>query len=249
MFYIYALINPFDNSIFYIGKGTSDRVNLHEKFKSKCKNPIKDATIKLILEEFDTIPYKILIDNIANEAEAYRLEEEKINEIGLENLTNICPNAIPPSQKGKKRNASTIEKIKNYSKKQGLERTIEYVVANKETVFGVLADINTQIGKRITLQKYNITSDLYHKIKRKRALYTSILNNHTEYSIEVAEVKKIAGMQLKVFNDRKDTLIELYRLIDQGVPRRKIAKTLGIELAFYDRMKDKKDIFYTTIKA
>lgn len=249
MFYIYALINPFDNSVFYIGKGSGDRVKLHEKFKSKCNNPVKDAMIELILKEFSNVPYTILIDNIEDEAEAYRLEEEKINEIGLENLTNICSNSIPPSQKGRKRNETTIKKIKDNSKKQGKQRTIEYVINNKETVFGVLTDINTQIGKRITLEKYNITSDLYHKIKRKRELYTSILNNYTDYSIHVEKVKKIAGMQLKVFNDYKDTLIKMYRLIDEGIPRRNIAKTLNINLAFYDRMKGKRDIFYTTLKA
>jgi len=249
MFYVYGLINPLDNNtIFYIGKGTGDRVLLHEQFKSKCNNPIKDAMIALILENNKSVPYIILHDNL-NEKDAYDLEEKEIKRLGLENLTNICDSARPPSQMGKKRNQQTIDKIKEHSKKQGLERTIEHCISIKDIVYGVLTDINSQTGKRLTLEKYAITSDLYHKIKRNRPLYTNILNEHTEYSIKVHQVTKIAGMQLKVFNDKKDILINMYNLIDQKIPRRQIAKDLGIDLAFYDRMKDKKDSFYQTIKA
>jgi len=243
MFYIYALIDPRSNTPFYIGKGTENRVTSHEKFKSKCNNLHKDRVITKILSAYDKIPFVILKDNIVCEDDAYAYEEAIIAIIGIANLTNMLSSCRPPLQKGKLRSSETKVKITQNSMKQGAVRTINHVVANKGLIFATLTDINSGVRRHDTLSKLTITTDLYNKIKRKYSLYVELLNAHTEFNIPHKNLIKLNGMQVKVFSSKKETLIEIYKLIASGAPRRKIVEQLSITLAFYNRVKNKQDQF------
>jgi hypothetical protein len=91
-YYVYHLINPETDAIFYIGKGTKNRMYIHEKrakrgvksnnntalFDSICDILNKNLNIKY-LKAFET----------DNEKEAYDFEFKEIQKFGLHNLTNI----------------------------------------------------------------------------------------------------------------------------------------------------------------
>ena len=87
-YYVYELIDPRTNLPFYIGKGKGKRIDQHEKEARKgikhpkCDviNDIKNSGLqvsKRIVKWFD------------NEPDAYNFEEKHINDVGLDNLTNL----------------------------------------------------------------------------------------------------------------------------------------------------------------
>jgi hypothetical protein len=92
-YYVYALINPIDNTAFYIGKGKGDRMYQHLK-ESEQTNENKLNKIKEIRESgYEPLAVKIL-DNLP-EILAFKNEAYLINTI--DNLTNV----IIPKNYGK----------------------------------------------------------------------------------------------------------------------------------------------------
>lgn len=99
IYYVYALIDPRTNKPFYIGEGKGKRAWSHLTFNSGCNNPHKDRIILKIKSLGLEVQVKILQNNLTKQ-ESIHLEEQTINEIGLENLSNICKNANPPIYSG-----------------------------------------------------------------------------------------------------------------------------------------------------
>lgn len=91
-FYVYGLFEEKEDifdKCFYIGKGCGNRLNEHffNDYK-KGDNPYKDRKINKIGK--DNI-YASKIRSNLSEEKAYELEEFLIDEIGLDNLTNLIP--------------------------------------------------------------------------------------------------------------------------------------------------------------
>jgi len=80
-YYVYALIDPRDNEIFYIGKGKGDRYKEHLKSNSKDKNPKKKQRIKEIKDDGYKLKIVKLIDYLLEE-DAFKIEEIIIYNIG-----------------------------------------------------------------------------------------------------------------------------------------------------------------------
>ena len=124
MYYIYALIDPRTNLPFYIGKGLKVNNRHLDHFNESVEttsNRHKIFKINYLKSLGYDIPINILIDNIANENDAYMLETNFIKLYGRKNidsggiLTNICLDNNPPNQKGKKQTPEHIAKrIKSY---------------------------------------------------------------------------------------------------------------------------------------
>lgn len=91
MFYVYGLIDSITGQCFYVGKGTGDRMYRHvQKVKrgDTTSNPHLDHKIAKLLREGVEVQYIKFHDNLADEDEAYRLEEAKTRELGLDTLCN-----------------------------------------------------------------------------------------------------------------------------------------------------------------
>ena len=93
--YVYQLIDPRNNKPFYIGEGKDTRALSHLTFNSGCNNPHKDRIIKKIQKLGLEVIVKIVYTGLSK-TESTALEEMLITEIGLNNLSNICPNSHPP---------------------------------------------------------------------------------------------------------------------------------------------------------
>lgn len=76
-YYVYALKDPRDNSIFYIGKGIHQRVNQHEIEASKLNVTDKQKRINEI-KDLGLEPIKTIIAQNCSEQEAFDIEDMMI---------------------------------------------------------------------------------------------------------------------------------------------------------------------------
>lgn len=105
MFYVYILIDPRNNTPFYVGKGKGTRWSNHWRWNSKSDNPHKERVIQKILTAGLTPNVVFHAENIEEEDTAYAIEEALIRKIGRVvdggPLTNICiESGKPPTRSG-----------------------------------------------------------------------------------------------------------------------------------------------------
>ena len=93
-YYVYALIDPRNDEIFYIGKGKNNRYLDHIKelekehsVQKKGINPNKARKIKEIVELGYELKYKFIAEKLT-EDEAFVLEEVLVERFGREILKN-----------------------------------------------------------------------------------------------------------------------------------------------------------------
>ena len=90
-YYVYHLINPISNNVFYVGKGCGKRIYTHEqkviRSPSKYCKSDKDIEILSVLNSGLRVVHRMKHENL-REDEAIMMEEIEISEIGIENLTN-----------------------------------------------------------------------------------------------------------------------------------------------------------------
>lgn len=92
-FYVYELVNPINNKVFYVGKGTSSRAKLHQLNIKNGKpdvtnNTEKGRIIRSILDGGMDVRINIVYES-DDEPSCYDVESELINSYGIYNLTNI----------------------------------------------------------------------------------------------------------------------------------------------------------------
>lgn len=89
-YYVYELIDPRNGLTFYVGKGTKDRVKHHvrDSLSGRQSNEAKHKVILSILDSGAT-PIEAIVARFEDEDAALKFEAERIDGIGIENLTNI----------------------------------------------------------------------------------------------------------------------------------------------------------------
>ena len=105
-YYVYHIINPITNRIFYIGKGCGSRCKQHLTDKKEYAfNKRLNGYIRNLIND-NNIPIITKVAENLNEEEAYLLEESQIKKYGRVGfdedgiLLNILESGRPPSFKG-----------------------------------------------------------------------------------------------------------------------------------------------------
>lgn len=92
LFYVYYLIDPRNDKVFYVGKGKKDRMFEHEKMVKRNDTANKNKKlynkIRKVLSEKHQIIYKKVFES-TDEKEVLLKEKEIINELGIHNLCNL----------------------------------------------------------------------------------------------------------------------------------------------------------------
>jgi len=89
-FYVYQLIDPRNNTVFYVGKGQGNRMYQHEEIAKKGKSEnrkLRNKIIKILLKRKNILYRKIFETD--DEGKALLKEKEIIKKLGLENLCNV----------------------------------------------------------------------------------------------------------------------------------------------------------------
>lgn len=92
MFYVYHLIDPRNNLVFYVGKGKNNRMFKHEKCVKLGKMPNGNKKLFDKITEIISLNLNIKYEKVfetENEKEAYEYENYLINNFGIENLCNV----------------------------------------------------------------------------------------------------------------------------------------------------------------
>ena len=96
-FYVYELIDPRAEEVFYVGKGQKNRLKAHETEAAKGVHSRKCERIRSIWAQSLKVEHRI-VSRHEDENEALRAEFDLIAEYGLENLTNVLPGGVIGSQ-------------------------------------------------------------------------------------------------------------------------------------------------------
>lgn len=92
MFYVYWLIDPRTNKPFYVGKGKGDRIRSHEQDAKRGVESPKCSRIREIWGEGHQVKREE-VQSFYEEKAAFAFEKKLIDEIGIDNLTNILAGA------------------------------------------------------------------------------------------------------------------------------------------------------------
>ncbi|QDG39543.1 GIY-YIG nuclease family protein [Alteromonas mediterranea] len=190
-YYVYELVDPTNDEVFYVGKGIFNRKNEHEKEAEKIEDEENAAEkIKRIksLSAQNKQPIKRVIGRYQDENAAFAVESTLIHWVyGFENLTNIQPGhgaeAIRPFGAGnvEKEGLDKYDEAKN--RKQMLARAME--VYDTSTKLRTIKKAISQIvpASDISMDEEN-TQDPAVYVKLNDALaFQIILRPHASQSI------------------------------------------------------------------
>ena len=114
-FYTYALVDPRTDRVFYVGKGSGNRVLAHSRRvnNGRVDNPEKERLVTEILAEHDRLPH-IILSTHKFSGEALSSERKTIAAIGLENLTNISPGRLSEEERVRLESRMWLDRVKPF---------------------------------------------------------------------------------------------------------------------------------------
>jgi hypothetical protein len=99
MYYVYELVDPRNDSVFYVGKGSGDRAYQHERnvrsgsLRYKRINPKLFNKIAKIIGMGFAIVVRV-VEQFQNEMDALAYEKQRIAQFGLDQLCNLTPGGV-----------------------------------------------------------------------------------------------------------------------------------------------------------
>lgn len=190
IYYVYHLLNPITNRLFYVGKGSGNRCKQHLTDKKEyAHNKRLNGYIRNLIED-NTPPIIIKVAENLDEETAYKLEEDQIKKygrVGFEEhgiLLNILESGRPPAYKGKDHpwygrihSKETKDKIKMAIKEQykngrkssfkGKKHTEESKEKNRQAHLGKKQSKET-IEKRVNSRKQSNKKQTEHQKQKVR---------------------------------------------------------------------------------
>lgn len=140
-YYVYLLIDPRDNKIFYVGKGKERRAFQHviDALSGRVFNSIKHDRIKEILDSNQKVIVKIFSDHLS-ELDAFKLERELIEVLACTGLANMVHGVVTF-------NESAI-------------RSLQYQLENMESKLEFLCSLN-DYGVEVTTKTFGSPEKFY----------------------------------------------------------------------------------------
>ena len=113
-YYVYHLIDPRDNSVFYVGKGCGCRIKQHSKDAKagRVQNAEKHRRIEGIHKAGLNVVESIVADNLTEE-QALKCEREMIRDM-KQNITNIANGIMSNAEKAPEQAKALIKMTKPF---------------------------------------------------------------------------------------------------------------------------------------
>ena len=203
-YYVYTLTDPINNEIFYVGKGTKNRMYKHEVLVKRHKLPNGNNyyLYKIIKEIINrTSNNKIIYEKVFQNDDSdicYEYEAKTIKNIGLDKLTNLCDGGIVPILSGIKNGMYGKKHSKETKRKMRNKRTTTINMKKSEETKKKIGDWHRgkkisieqreQISKTLTGRKLSdetklkIKNSLKNSIKFKEIMENSIRNEKIRQS-------------------------------------------------------------------
>lgn len=117
VYYIYFLIDPRNEEIFYIGKGKGNRINDH--VKNARKGVIDNVKKYQRINEIHDAGYEVTLEKkhiYLSEREAYKLERELIADYKYLGLTNIQGGIVTNAELNYQKSLDLLNRIKPFNR-------------------------------------------------------------------------------------------------------------------------------------
>ena len=114
-FYVYFLVDPRDDQIFYVGKGKGKRSSAHVKevATGKCANGAKMARIVDIQQSGKKVR-EIIFDCEMTESDAFAVERSLIQALRSYGLTNISAGLVSPEESAIQKAQALLAQLKPF---------------------------------------------------------------------------------------------------------------------------------------
>lgn len=187
-FYVYQLIDPSTNLVFYIGKGNGYRCFTHE-YQSKNGNiPHNNKhlfnKINKILNFGNKIIYKIIFTSDI-EKDCYDYEEKIIRKYGIENLCNI-----ELSNKGVKHTTETRRKISESNTGKSLSNETKEKLRIINTGKKQSEETKKKRSDKLKGRSTHMKGKKHSEETKRKISESNIGKKHTEESIQKMRIKQ-----------------------------------------------------------
>jgi uncharacterized protein len=194
-YYVYGLINPLDGKLFYVGKGTGNRVFMH------LKDAIKEDSSNLKLDIIRSILFKgleikhLILRHGLSEKEAFEVESTLIDfgDYFKYNFSNI----LAGTNSDKRGIMTSDEIIRKYNSKPLKELLHPVIIININKKYN--RGINPEEIYKATKEAWVIGENKTNVVKYALAEFEGII-------IEVYKIKDWYRVKPKDFNDRNNEL-------------------------------------------
>lgn len=132
-FYVYFLIDPRTDAVFYVGKGSGDRISYHTRLivsgEIHYNRRLHNKIAKILRLGLRPIEFKVF--EIDDEQAAFEMEKEEIARIGIDNLCNLTEGGEGSSGFEHTEEAKRKISLGNRGKKRSEEHKKKISLANK----------------------------------------------------------------------------------------------------------------------